>query len=266
MSGYISFSSVKKATGVIAVLLFITLLSYGQNVIGVVDYLKVDDSGTFVESEKEWQKVQEVRIKEDLIVGWVVYQVMFKTIEDPYNYISVTFYNSFSKLEKGIDEDILKASFPNLSSSEIDEKVNDIKAAGKIVSSGVFHRRLTAKDGLDRQSNYYVINEINIKQGKSKVYVNTKDEIYKPVYKEEMEQGNRSAWSLWEKWPGNMKDFQYVDVNGYVNLDQIDNSNFKKYFSIVHPDKNMEAIGTEVEEMSTLVNTEMWKIVFRLYK
>ena len=88
----------KKFIIFLSYILFISSTLQAQNLIGVIDYMKVDDQNEYLEVEKMWQKIHEERIKQDNIVAWVVCQVMFNAVEDPYNFITVSWYDSFSKI------------------------------------------------------------------------------------------------------------------------------------------------------------------------
>ena len=250
---------------VLLLFLIISFNSYGQkNIIGVVDYMRVENPDEYLEVEKQWQKIHRERLKEGMIVGWAVYKIMFKTTEDPYNFITVSWYDSFSKLDKGIPDRIVNSTFPNMSKEEwkaFNDKTDNTR---KRISSGVFHQRLTTTNGLDKQGTYYVINEINVKRGKSKAYINMCRDIFLPMYEKDIKNNGRTVWSIWEKWPGNMKDFQYGTADGYTSLDQVEPANYMKYFKEIHPDKDINEISDLLEEIRELINTEMWRLEYRI--
>jgi len=239
---------------------------YSQNIIGVVDYMKVDNKTEYLEIEKSWQKIHEVRFRKNMIVGWGVYQVMFKAIEDPYNFVTISWYDNFSKLDKEIPDEILNEAYPEKNKEDWDAFFKQTRNSRKIITSGVFHQQISCSDGLDHSGKIYVINEISVKPGKSKEYLALKEEIYKPLYQEAIRNENRTSWSLWAKWPGNMKDFQYVSADGYTSLDQIEVVNYLDYFQKIHPGKNVEQINEKDEELRTSVNSEMWKMIYRVIK
>jgi len=241
-----------------------TSFSYAQAIIGVVDYMKVDNANDYLEMEKNWQKIHEQRFNKGMIVGWSVYKVMFKTTEDPYNFITVSWYDSFSKLDKSIPENIMKAAFPDKTEKEWEEFKRRTDQSSKLISSGVFHQRLTTTNGLDKHGTYYVINEINVKPGKSKAYINMCRDIFLPMYEKDIKNNSRTVRSIWEKWPGNMKDFQYLTADGYTSLDQVEPANYMKYFKEIHPDKDINEISDLLEELRELINTEMWRLVYRV--
>lgn len=256
----------KRSTIILSILLFINLTADGQKLIGVVDYMKVENHNEYLDIEKSWQKIHEVRIKEGMIIGWSVYQVMFKSVKDPYNFVTITWYDAFSKLDKGISEKTLKAAYPEKSDKDWEDFYTETYKSRIMITSGVFHQQLSCHKGLDHLSQYYVVNEINVKPGKSKEYIKLMEEVYKPLYVEAIKNDQRASWSLWSKWPGNMKDFQYVSADGYVSLEQIDKVNYVEYFKKLHPEKNIDQISEKIEELRTIANSEMWKMIYRVLK
>ena len=240
-------------------------ISTGQSVIGVAEYMQVDNLDQYLALEKQWHAIHKVRKEKEMIIGWAVYQVMFKTPEDPYNFITVSWYDSFSKLDKGVPDEVIQTAFPSMTKEDIKAFHQKTEKARKRISSGVFHQRMTCANGLDNMGKFYVINEIKVKQGKSKELIKIYENIYIPLYEEDIRQGNRTVWSLWEKWPGNLKDFQYLAADGYTSLDQIEPVNYLAYFSKIHPDKNVEEVSDKVEELRELVSTEMWKLIYRAH-
>jgi hypothetical protein len=171
--------------------------------------MKVENQAEYLEVEKIWKKIHEERLKENKIIGWVVYKVMFKTAEDPHNFVTLTMYNAFSKLDKGIPDKILKAAYPEKSEDDWKAFYDRTYKSRKVITSSIFYQQLSCAKGPDRFSKFYMINEINVKPDKSMEYIKIEEEIYKPLYEEAIRNSNRTAWSLWEKWQGNMKDFQY---------------------------------------------------------
>lgn len=267
MSGLI-FLHRKRAIFITILFLFcLNQLSIAQNVIGVVDYMKVDDPEAYLNIEKQWQKIHEERLKQGMIIGWAVYKVMFKTIDDSYNYVTISWYDAFSKLDKNIPDEIYKAAYPGRSDQEWETFQQLTNQLRKRVSSGVFHQRLSCANGLDSAGRYYVISEISVRPGKSsREFLSIYEDIYQPLYEEDIANKNRTAWSLWEKWPGNMKDFQFGTADGYASLDKIDHSHFMEYFKKIHPDKNSDEISDRMEDLRTLVNSEVWKMEYRVLK
>lgn len=256
----------KNSIIILALLILINHSVTGQVTIGVIDYLVVDDHQEFLEMEKGWKKINEVRIKNGMIVGWGVYQVMFKTFDSPYDFVSIVWFDSFSKLDKDISKEVLNEAFPE--KHDVDWRIffERTKNSRKILTSGVFQQKLFCNNGIDNDGIYFVINEINVKPSNSNEYLRLNEEIYKPLFEEAIRNNNRVAWTLWAKWPGNMKGYHYASADGYTSLEQIDEVDYLKYFQKIHPDKNIYQISKKVEELGTLVNSEMWKVIYKVLK
>lgn len=256
----------KNSILIFVLLLLINCSVFGQVRIGVIDYLVVDDHDEFLEMEKGWKKINEVRIKKGMIFGWAVYKVMFKTLESPYDFVEVVWYDSFSKIDIDIPEEVLSEAYPE--KIEVDWEIffERTKNSKKTLTSGVFQQKLFCSNGIDNDGIYFLIKEINIKSSNSSEYLRLNEEIYKPLFEEAIRSNDRVAWTLWAKWPGSMKGYHYLSADGYSSLEQIDEVNNFKDFKKVHPDKNKDEISQKVEEMGTLVNSEMWKVIYKVLK
>lgn len=255
-----------RLTTIFAFLLFINLTGNGQNIIGVLDYMKVGDQTEYLEVEKLWQKIHKERLEEGSIIGWGVYQVMYKTVDDPYNFVTVSFYDSFLKLNKAIPDYTYKAAYPEKTEGEWEIFQKRTANSRKMLTSSIFEQKISCRNVLDSLGKFYRIIEISVKPKTSKEYVALKEEIYKPLYQEAIRNNKRTSWSLWAKWPGDTEDYQYISADGYVSMDQIEEVNYLEYFDKIHPDKNMDQISEKTKKLRTLVNSELWKIVYRVFK
>ena len=241
-------------------LLLIVISSHAQTIIGVVDYLKVEDPEAFLALEKEWMKIHAERLKRKEILGWSIHEVMFKTTEDPYNYVMITWYDSFSRLDDGISDKVYETVFPSKGVSYGEELRKRQDALAKRMTSGVFHRQLAASKNLNHSGKYYRIDEINVEPGHSEKFLEMQREIFLPVYKEAIRQKLQTSWGLWAKWTGNMRDYQYVSSGGFNNLDYTEKVDNPAFFRRVHPDLDIESLQKMMESISTKVNSEIWKL------
>lgn len=256
----------KRSILIIALLILSSVPIIGQDLIGVVDYMKVDNPAEYIEVEKNWQKIHEVRLKKGLITGWGVYEVMFKPLDSPYNFVSISWYDSFSKLDKNVSNEILDEAFPEKSKDDWVTFMDRTEKSRKRLTSAVFQQRLSSSDSLDHAGKYYVINEINIKSERSNEYLELKKEICKPMFEEAVRNKNIVSWSLWAKWTGTMKGHQYLSADGYTSLEQIEEVDYLQYFQKVHPNKNKDQFSNKVKELENLVNSEIWKTRYRIFE
>lgn len=247
-----------------ALLLAAHFTAPAQNVIGVVEYINVDDQESFIEIEKEWHKIYKDLIKSGDIVGCSLYQVLYKTKEDPYNYIKILWLDSFSKINFKVTYDNFLSAYPGKGQGDWKNLQQRTKLSHKLISSGVFQQQLSCSNGLDHLGKFYRINEINIKPGEKKRYMNLIKDVYLPVYQEDVKNNNRTAWSVWAKWTGDTDSFEYTTADGYTEMGQIDQDRFAEYFKEIHPNMDMTKISNEMKELSVLVNSEMWKLIFRI--
>ncbi len=239
---------------------------YGQDMIGVLDYMNVSNEKEYLEVEKKWKKIHETRMQAGQIIGWVVYKIMYKTAEDPYNFVTVSFYDDFLKLNKAIPDHIYKAAYPNKTEDEWETFQKQTSNSRKVVNSAIFQQKLASSKSLNPVANIFVVNELIVKQSESKEYLRLKEEIYKPLHEEAILNNKRATWSLWAKWPGDTGDFQYISADGYISMDQIEEVNYLEYFKKIHPDKDIDQISDKTKELSTLVNSELWKVIYRVIK
>jgi hypothetical protein len=235
-----------------------------QGVIGVVEYIKTNNEDEFLKTEQEWHKVYRELIKKNEIVGCSVYKVLYKTKEEDYNYIKILWFDAFSKINFQFDAENYISAYPQKNEDDWKNFLERTRDVYEVVNSGIFQQQISLTNGLDQVGEFYRINEINIKPGKSKEYRRLIEDIYMPVYREGVKNNNRTVWSLWAKWTGNLDSFEYTTADGYNNMGQIDEDKFAEYFRTVHPNKNMDDVSAEMKDLSVLVNSEMWKLVYRI--
>jgi hypothetical protein len=266
MNGQFSFPALRNTFIILLILFHIPIIVKGQAVIGVADYMKVVNVEEYLELEKQWYQIHKERLKEGMISGWAMYEVVFTSPEESYDFVTVSWYDSFSKMREAVSDETIQAAFPDMNANEIKEFHQKTEQARTRVSQEFFHQMLTSAEGLDTQGKFYRINEIKVQKGKSKDLLEIYEEIYLPLYKEDVKQQKRTVWSLWEKFEGTLKDYQYLSADGYSSMDQIDQVNYKAYFNKIHPNKDVEKISEEVEKLRELVSTEMWKLIMRVHK
>ena len=252
---------------IVATTLFILTCSFfvsAQNVIGLVQYIKADDPEEFLEIEKEWHKIYKELIKNNEFNGCSVYQVLYKTKQEDYNFVKIKWFDAFSKISLRIDYDHFKNAYPNRSEADWEDLLEKTDNSFKESSSGIFQMEASCANGLDVEGFFYKINEIKIKPGKRKEYLSIMKDIYMPVFQEDILEKHRTAWSMWAKWTGSTDNFEYTTADGYANLEQIEEDRFNDYFNKIHPDKNIDTISEQMNNIKTLVNSEMWKLIYRI--
>jgi len=243
----------------------LNFIAFGQSVFGVVEYIKADNPKEFLEIEKEWHRIYKQLIQQEKFDGCSVYQVLYKTKEEDYNYIRIYWFDSFTKIFK-IRNDQYKDAYPELSKDGWKKFQKRTENAGDVVTSSVVYMEASCANGLDKEGSFYKINELDIKPENSKQYYTLVKDIYLPIYQEAVNDNQRTAWSFWAKWTGNTDNFEYYTADGYESLDQIDQDRFNEIFRELFPDKNIQELSDQMNTLKTLVNSEMWKLVYRILK
>ena len=238
--------------------------SYGQNTMAVVDYMKVEPSkvSQYLELEKKWKTIHEARIKNGVITNWGLYEVMFTGENDPYNYVTVTWYKGMEKFDDSLPQNAYEEAYPQLASSEgLQSFMRETLDARSLVASNAFHLLTQAETDPASPPKYFAINSMRVKPKKAQHYIQMEKEIYKPMHEEAIKAKNRAGWSVWMKWPGNFEDFQYGTVDAYSSFEQMSPGSFEDIFKAVHPDKNIDEVVKKTLETRTIARTELWKLI-----
>ncbi|MDZ7605194.1 MAG: hypothetical protein U5K79_06315 [Cyclobacteriaceae bacterium] len=250
-----------------AILMFLSVaLIQGQSIIGVVEYLKVENRNTFKTIQEKWMKIHQSRVELDEITGWSIYEVSSRMTTQPYNYVRITYFDSFLEMEAAISESAVQKAYPGMSKESWRVMVNEEKACCQIASSGVFYREIGCQQGLDRYASYFMINEITVNPGRSRDYLVMQEEYFKPVYDELIKNKECTAWSIWAKWSGKSENYQFVTSEGFQTLEKIETEDLARTFGIVHHGLDYSQINKNLEGIKETKNTEVWKVIFRVMK
>jgi len=241
-------------------------LVYGQQIFGVVEYLKVDNRETFKSIQEKWMKIHKSRTELEEISGWSVYEVSSRMTSKPYNYVRITYFNSFLKMEAAISENAIQKAYPGMSKDGWKAMMDEEKASCLIASSGVFYREIGSQQGLDRNASYFMINEITVNPGRSRDYLVMQEEYFKPVYDELIKNMECTAWSIWAKWSGKSENYQFVSAEGFQSLEKIETEDFAKSFGIIHHGLDYGQISKNLEGIKETKNSEVWKVIFRVVR
>jgi hypothetical protein len=224
----------------------------------VVEFMKVkpEDRGKYLEVEKEWKKIHQASLDQGKIVQWHLWQKMFSGADDPYQYITVAFYDDFNKTENRLPWDWI---MENYTQEERNDLMTRTGQSRMLVRTEVYHQvAATLGEGT---SKYILVNRMKAKPGQAGVYRTLEKEIIKPMMDEAVNMGKRHSWSAWEKWPGD-SDFQFVTVDGYAEYGQWRNGWFgEDILKTVHPDLTMDELGEKISSARTMASTELWKLV-----
>jgi hypothetical protein len=224
----------------------------------VVDFMKVKpgNMGKYLEVEKEWKKIHQARVDQGMIIQWHLWQKMYSGADDPYQYITVAFFDDFNKTENSIPWDWIEE---NYSQEERNDLMKRTGQSRTMVRTEVYHQVAAALG--KETSRYILVNRMKVKPGQGGVYRTLEQDIIQPIMAEAINRGNRHSWIAWEKWPGD-SDFQFVTVDGYAEYGQWQDGWIgEEILKAVHPDLSSDELGEKIGNARTMKSTELWKLV-----
>ena len=234
----------------------ITIFAWSQTVI--VDYMKVkpENDSKYLEVEKEWKKIHEARLEKGYITAWQLWQKMYATAEDEYQYITTTWFKDLASTDVDEFEDVFLPLYNEKSLGELMGKTGD---ARQHVKREVTHQLASAENS--KWADYIIIGQMKLIPGMRSAYEKMEKELYKPIAVEAINREWSESWSIWYQFPMPEHNYDYVAVNGYKDLDQAFSADYQKLIETVYPDKTMEEISENITSTRKTVSTEIWKLV-----
>ena len=79
-------------------LLFLTISHFSKSQVAVVVYMKVKpgNENKYLEVQKSWKKLHELRLKTGNILTWALYRPMFTGLDYQWQYVTVTLYKDIA--------------------------------------------------------------------------------------------------------------------------------------------------------------------------
>jgi hypothetical protein len=242
----------------ILLLAVLPLTLFAQNATNVAEYMKVTRGmeGEYLEVEQAWKKVHEKRVAADVCDGWQLWRKLYAAPGDPYQYITIHWYDSFEKsLTTSWPEGMLDGLFNDEEWSELYEKT--LKSR-KMTGTEVFHLVTAAENG--GNAPFIAVNRMKVKPGNMGAYVQMETEMAKPVYEEAIRRGQRTYWSLWIEGPFDDPYMRYITVDGFRDAAQF-TAPGENLWPVVHPDLDLEEGTANISELRTMVSRELWELV-----
>jgi L-rhamnose mutarotase len=226
----------------------------------LVEYMKVKpaDVDKYLEIEKTfWKPIHEERVKQKEIKGWRIFTVRFSGTGDEYNFVSATFFDDVSKLEKVYNVDVEKIH-PG--------KDNDKAYQAALKSSEQVKRNLLVMNSSINSNvpyKYLQVNFMKVKQGEENAYINLENSIWKPVHEQLAKAGLKSGWSVWKvvyPW-GAGTDYQFMTVDDLSEFKQIEMGGYESVFIKVYAGKNVDELMNQTNNSRILVRSELWELL-----
>jgi len=227
-----------------------------QNPTVVVEFMKVtqESEATYLEVEQAWKKIHQKRVEEGLAAGWQLWRKVYAGYKDPYQYITVNWYDDYAQSFKPLPEGFLE-SFMNGPDSEI---LNQTAGSRVLAHMEVSHQEGVADNS--QGATLIVINRMKVRPGDQSDYVKMEMEVFKPLHEEAIRRGLRSHWGIWSNWPFDKGQAAYITVDGYTDASQL-TADGEDYFSEVHPDLNVDEVSDKIMKLRYMESSEIWELV-----
>lgn len=238
------------------------------NLIIEVDYMKVKpgQEGTYVTLEQNvWKPIHQERIRKGIIVGWILYQVMYAGADDPYNFVTINVYTNPSNLENpyaGIDFEKIHPG------KNITKETENTYNSRTLTRRQLMGRAVYANPGGGESPGphkYLVANFMKTIPGGN--YMSIENEIAKPVSQELINNGVWAGWSVWTNvFPrGTGMESDVVTADYYADLLKTGSVNYMQAFEKVHPQKNWSEFSEKMQKSRNIIRSELWKLIDSAY-
>jgi L-rhamnose mutarotase len=233
-------------------------------VFAIVDFMKVkpENEAKYLDVEKNtWRPLHQERLKQGKIIGWVLYRVLYTGTDDPYNYVTMTFFDYPANLEDpwaGIDPAKV------LAGKDIDKLMDETGKSRDLVKSNLIVRLdEVVPDGGPGEVKYIQVDYMKVKPGNESAYVEMEETIWKPIHEAFIKAGTRAGWSLWNQvYPaGSALDYQYITANYFKDFSKIGAADYNAAIGKAHAGKNIDELSKKTTDSRDLVRSELWQTV-----
>ncbi|MGW8314630.1 MAG: hypothetical protein ACWGNV_03440 [Bacteroidales bacterium] len=245
---------VLKYAAVMVALIPFSLAVQSQTV--VLEFMKVtqESEATYLEVEQAWKKIHQKKVEDGLVAGWQLWRKVHAGYDDPYQYITINWYDDFAQSMKPLPDGYYEQFF-NGPDSEI---LNQTAGSRVLAHMEVSHQIGGAEN--NQGASLIVINSMKVRPEDQSDYVQMEMEVFKPLHEEGIRRGLRSHWGIWSNWPYDKGQATYTTVDGYSDRAQF-TAEGEDYFSAVHPDLNMEQVSEKIQKLRKIESVEIWELV-----
>lgn len=238
-------------------------------VFAIVDFMKTKPGADekYLDIEKNvWKPLHQERINQGKITGWILYRVLYTGSNDPYDYVTMTFFDNPANLEDpwaGIDPSKI------LTGRDTDKDMQETGESRDLVKSNlIFRQDEVVPEGGPGEVKYIEINYMKVKPGNDAAYLDFEKNIWNPIHKEFTNSGARAGWSLWNMvYPGGSgNDYQYITANYFSEFNKIGTGDYDAAVKKVHPGKNTDEFDQKALQTRDMVRIELWQVVDVVWK
>lgn len=215
--------------------------------------------------KENWKPVHQLRKQNGKITNWALYRVHFAGSEEEYNYVSISYYESFIKTEPNDNyTELMKAANPKADVPAIMEKTRDLRS---IQRQAIYNRidATTPKAGAPAPK-YVIVDFMKAKPGMDAEYNKHEREVWKPVHQALVDGDKRAGWAFWGLVvPGGTgSSHDYATSNTFSSYAQLANQEYEAAFKKVHPGKELQTIFDQTSKARDGVRSELWELILSL--
>lgn len=238
--------------------------SYAQH-----DYMKVPSgqAQAYLDLEQElWKPIHRERAQDETIEGWNLYEVVYPAgAERSYDYVTVSFYDAWSRLESPYAEEHLTNAHPNMDPQEIAQRTVQSRS---LVRSEVVEvvAKATGEETASDDAQYVAVDYMRVPEGGASDYVQAEQELWKPIHQELIERTSQTGWFVVElQFEGAEAPYQYMTIRPFADWAYLDpaaeTGSFQAAFDAVHPDRSIAEVAEQTSGTRTIVRREVWRLV-----
>ncbi|MDX1942371.1 MAG: hypothetical protein SFU99_17535 [Saprospiraceae bacterium] len=228
----------------------------------IVEYMKVKPGmwEKYLECEKAWKLVHQYRVKESLITGWELEQVVFPAGTDTeYDFLTVTHYKNWKAM--GSEVNWYDAALKTLPADKR-EIAQNADLYRDLVKSEVWTTGDMVFASGGKRPLYAVENFMKIPAGGWEDWVEMESKFVKPVHEKSIAMGNRAGWLMgFMVMPrGDGYPYQASTVDYYNTWEDMGKDEGKAW-QAVYPGMSEDRIGQKIESTRSIYKTEVRRLV-----
>jgi hypothetical protein len=232
-----------------------------------IDYIKAVPGGgsDLVKLEREiWEPVHTERLRRGLISYRGLYHVMAGGPDTPYDYVVITIFDDFGKIDDYRLDEIVVEVYP---SDEPEEIIRHIKITRNIIRTEIWqvNGAIPPEGAMMPGGKYTTVNFFDARGGSGE-HAELEFEFWGPIHELRIERKILNSWAMYTLlFPeGDVRNYTYSTMDYYDLLGDVRQSVGMELARIAHPDLNDGQLSdhfSRTGEARNLYKTELWKLI-----
>jgi hypothetical protein len=179
--------------------------------------------------------------------NWILYRVHLTGMSDEYNYVSVSYHDTWAGAQE-------------LGTSPGSRGTQPLAS---LVRQALYSRVDFVRSAQPVPFKFAVLDFMKVKPGMIDDYLKVEREDWKPLHQVLTNEGNRTGWTLWDyAIPGGAgATHDFVTTMLFTDYAKIKEANDAEAFMKAHPNGNLQASVNRTRASRDVVRTEIWEVV-----